>query len=228
MKQKFIVPACIAGALCAADASAHIAVSSGAAAANKTQDVTFTVAHGCTGADTYKLKLDIPAGVTAVRPMRSDFGKVAVDKDVAQNVTAVTWQKADADALDADISYYKLTVQLKVPDKPFTQIFFPVHQTCRAADGTKSVVDWIALPGQAGEPAAALTLVPARLPGWNRYVNMEHLSDLSVYFSDAQIVWKGTAAWSPNPSTQSLIKTTPGVGELTGGIHPDDEIWVRY
>ena len=80
--------------------------------------------------------------MTSVRPLRSDFGKVSVEKDAAGTITAVSWQKADADALDADLAYYKLVVRLKVPDQPFTTVFFPAHQTCRAADGTLSAVDW--------------------------------------------------------------------------------------
>jgi len=210
-------------------AHAHIEVKSGPAIANKTQEIIFAVGHGCTGADTYKVKLDIAAGVTAVRPLRSDFGKVAVEKDATgAAVTAVVWQKSPADALEADISYYKLTLQMKVPDKPFTRLYFPIHQTCRAADGTLSTVDWVALPGQAGEPAAALTIVPSHLPGWNKFSNSEHISDISVFFSDSQIVWKGTAAWSPNANTMDLIKTSPGVTVLSDGLHPDDEIWVKY
>ena len=160
--------------------------------------------------------------------MRSDFGMFSVDKDMGGVVTAVTWQKPLPDALDADLSYYKLTIQMKVPNKPFTQVYFPVHQTCRAKDGTLSMVDWVALPGQMGEPAPALALVAARLPGWNKFQSSEHIPNPSVFFSDAQIVWKGTAAWSSNPSTMDLIKATPGVTALTDGIHPDDEIWVRY
>lgn len=223
--------ALLLGGLCALyvnTARAHVEVKSGPAAANKTQEVSFAVGHGCSGADTYKVKLDIAAGVTSVRPLRSDFGKVSVDKDMAGAVTAVTWQKPAADALDADLSYYKLTVLMKVPDKPFTRLYFAVHQTCRAVDGTLSTVDWVALPGQMGEPAAALTIVPARQPGWNKFSSSEHIHDLSVFFSDAQIVWKGTTAWSPNAETTNLIKTTPGVTALTDGIHPDDEFWVRY
>jgi hypothetical protein len=160
--------------------------------------------------------------------MRSDFGLTSVEKDAAGNATAVIWQKPAEDALDSDTNFYKLVVRLRTPNQPFTRVYFPAHQTCRAADGTLTTVDWAALPGEAGEPAAALTIVPARLPGWNKYTVREHLHDLPVFFQDALIVWRGSSAYSFNPATAELIRTTPGVTEITDGIHPDDDIWVKY
>jgi uncharacterized protein YcnI len=220
-------------ALAPAAAGAHVSIISGPGAANATQEVTFGVGHGCEGADTYKVKVDIPAGVTSVRPMRSDFGKVAVEKDAAGLVTAVTWQKADADALDADIAFYKLVIRMKLPDKPFTTVFFPAHQTCRAANGTLSVVDWKMLPtdapvdGGEDEPAPSIAIVPAHKPGWNKMTVAVAVADLGTYFGDAQIVWKGSAAYSANPATTDLIKATSGVTALTS-LAAGDEIWVKY
>jgi uncharacterized protein YcnI len=155
-------------------ADAHISIASGPGFANTTQEIAFGVGHGCAGADTYKVRIEIPSTVTSVRPVRSDFGKVSVEKDAAGTITAAVWQKADADALDADIAYYKLVLRLKVPNQPFTTIFFKAHQTCRAADGTLSTTDWVMLPtdpvvdGGTDEPAPSLTIVPARLSGWNK------------------------------------------------------------
>ena len=202
-------------------AAAHISVASGPGFANTTQEITFGVGHGCAGADTYRVRVEIPAGVTSVRPLRSDFGKVSVEKDAAGTITAVSWQKADADALDADLAYYKLVVRLKVPDQPFTTLFFPAQQTCRAADGTMSTVDWKMLPtdpvvdGGTDEPAPALVVLPARKPGWNKFVVAQAVPDVAALFGDAQIVWKGSAAYSANPATAELIAATPGVTALT-------------
>jgi len=212
---------------------AHVSIASGAAAANTTQEVTFGVGHGCATADTYKVRVQIPAGVTSVRPLRSDFGKPSVEKDAAGIVTAVVWQKPDADALDADIAYYKLVVRMRVPDAPFTTLYFPTQQTCRAPDGTLSTVGWSMLPtdpvvdGGADEPAPALRIVPVRRPGWNRYVVTQTMTDLSVFFADAQIAWKGASAYSANPITAVLIAGTPGVTPLTS-LAANDEVWVKY
>jgi hypothetical protein len=53
------------------------------------------------------------------------------------------------------------------------------------------------------------------------------VTDLGALFGDALIVWKGTAAYSANPVTADLIKTTAGVTALTG-LTPNDEICVKY
>lgn len=235
MNVRLIVLSSLAGAfLIGGVAEAHVDRASGPGIANATQEVVFGIGHGCAGADTYRLKVSIPAGITSVRPMTSDFGKATVEKDAAGLVTAVTWQKADADALESDTAYYKLTIRMRLPDKPFTTIYFASQQTCRAADGALSVVDWVGLPttpmpdgGPAVEPATPLPVVPARLPGWNKYTVTEAIPDLSVYFKDALIVWKGTAAYSFNTATADLAKETPGVTALTA-LTPADVVWVKY
>ncbi|WP_224361458.1 DUF1775 domain-containing protein [Hyalangium versicolor] len=214
--------------LAPAMASAHISVASGVGFANTTQEITFGVGHGCEGADTYSVKVEIPAGVTSVRPETSDFGKISIEKDAAGNVTAIVWQKADPDLLDSDISFYNLKVRLKVPNQPFTTLYFPTHQTCKKSDGTISTAEWVGTPAApAPEPAPALVIVPARKPGWNKFTVPAAIPDLSAYFSDAQIVWKGTSAYSSNPSTTELAGTTSGVTPLTA-LQANDEIWVKY
>ncbi len=234
MKRMFGFVSILSLSLLPAIANAHISVASGPGFANTTQEITFGVGHGCAGADTYRVRVEIPSDVTSVRPMRSDFGKVSVEKDAAGLITAVSWQKADADALDADLAYYKLVVRLKVPNKPFTTAYFKARQTCRAADGTLSTVDWSMLPsdpvvdGGAEEPAAALPILPARKPGWNKIVVAQAVPDVAALFGDAQIVWKGSAAYSANPATAELIAATPGVTALTGALAVNDEIWVKY
>lgn len=227
MKATYTTIFLLAGALWSTRAEAHVDISSGPAAANATNEVAFSVGHGCTGSDTFKIVVDIPVGITSVRPMRSDFGTPGVTKDMAGTITSVSWQKPLSEALDGDTAFYKLIIRLKTPNQPFTTVYFPVHQTCRAKDGTMTTVDWVAQPGGTGEPAAALKLVPARLSGWNKYTVPEAMTDLSVFFKDALIVWKGAAAYSANPNTASLITSTPGVTALTS-LGAGDEVWVRY
>jgi hypothetical protein len=218
-------------------AHAHIGASgpSGPAVADVTQEVTFSVSHGCVNStvDTFRVRLEIPAGVKSVRPLTSDFGRATVEKDGAGNVTAVTWEKDPSDVVDGDSNYYKLAVRLKPPNAPFTKIYFPVHQTCRDILGAEPpTVDWVGTPTlpdgglNAPEPAAVLTVMPARVPGWNKYPIPVALKDLSI-FKDALIVWKGTAAYSANPNTAAQIKAEPGVTALTE-LAAGDEIWVKY
>jgi uncharacterized protein YcnI len=221
-----------AALLTPAISSAHISVASGVGFANTTQVVSFGVGHGCEGADTYKVRIEIPASVTSVRPEWSDFGKVSIEKDATGAVKAVVWQKPEQALLDADISYYTLKIRMKVPNQPFTALYFPTYQTCKASDGTLSHADWVGVPDGAGgstapEPAPVLQIVPARKAGWNKLTVPSAIPDLSVYFGDALIVWKGTAAYSSNATTMELVKATPGTTELTA-LQANDEVWVRY
>lgn len=220
--------ALLAASLTTVAASAHVSISSGPAMANKSQEIVFGVGHGCEGADTSAVTIEMPAEVTSVRPMTSDFGPIAVAADDAGLVTAVTWTKIASTVLPADVAYYELSVRLKTPDQPFTTLFFPTHQTCTDADGNETVVDWVALEETAdAEPAPRLIVVPQHFPGWNKFTTSEDIADLAAYFSDAQIVWQGDRAYSINPTTLELIGQTEGVTALNS-LKGGDEIWVRY
>ena len=207
----------------------HVSIASGPAFAGSTGIVVFAVGHGCEGHDTYRVDVEIPAGVTSVRPETSGFGQVDVTTDDAGTIVMVSFQKPDDAVLESDTQFYELKVRLKAPDAPFTTVHFPAHQTCRAPDGTTTVVDWVALDESDPdvEPAPALNVLPARFPGWNKFPVPRVVSDLDAFFGDAQIVWQGSAAYSINPTTLELIEGTQGVSvleRLTAGT----DIWVRY
>jgi periplasmic copper chaperone A len=212
-----------------ARAEAHVSIASGPAFANVSQEVAFGVGHGCQGADTYRVQVEIPAGVTSVRPETSDFGQVDVETDAAGTVVAVTWTKSESSVLDADTQYYKLLLRLKAPAQPFTTIYLPARQTCRAGDGSETVVDWVGIDetDTTVEPAPMLYLLPARFPGWNKYTLDTDVTDLKGFFGDAQIVWAGNKAYSVNPSTAELIAGTDGVSALTS-LAAGEQIWVKY
>jgi uncharacterized protein YcnI len=210
-------------------AAAHISITSGPGFANATQIVKFGVGHGCEGLDTYSVKIDIPAAVTSVRPMPSDFGKISVEADATGAVTSVTWTRTTQETLDSDLAYYELSVRAKLPDAGFTTVYFPTHQYCRSADGGVVVTDWIGTDpaNTMVEPAPAVRMVPARRGGWNKFTVPAAVADVATFFGDALIVWKGSAAYSANPATTDLIKTTNGVTALTS-LSAGDEIWVKY
>jgi uncharacterized protein YcnI len=211
-------------------ASAHISVS-GPGFANTTQEITFGVGHGCEGADTLSVRVEIPSEVASVRALRSDLGPATLELDDAGLVVAVTWAKPEAELLDADTSYYRLPLRIRVPDAPFTILYFPAHQVCQTSSGETIEVDWASTTpneGEGGEePAPALKILPKRFPGWNKFTVSKAITDLSSFFSDALIVWKEEAAYSPNPATAELIAGTRGVSDLTR-LDADDEIWVKY
>jgi len=210
-------------------AAAHISITSGPGFANGTQIIKFGVGHGCEGLDTYSVKVDIPADVTTVLPLPSDFGRLSVERDATGAVSAVVWTRTAQDTFDRDFAYYELSIRAKLPDKSFSTVYFPTHQTCLSPDGGTIVTDWIGTDpsNTTVEPAPAIKLVPARRAGWNKFTVAVAVPDVSSFFGDALIVWKGTAAFSPNPATTDLIKTTTGVTALAS-LAANDEIWVKY
>jgi hypothetical protein len=222
-------------------ASAHITLA-GPAFANATFLASFSVGHGCenpknpTGPmlDTYSVTVDIPAGVTSVRAVDSTLGRAVAATNGSGAVTSITWAKNMSDVLTADVDFYSLPVRMKLPNAPFTTLYFMAHQVCMDSDNNPVHVEWVgqgqttALPDGAPppEPAPSVVLLPARVPGWNKYTVTQQITNLSI-FNDAEIVWAGDAAYSVNPNYQSLITTEPNTVALTA-IQPNTEIWVKY
>lgn len=212
-------------------ASAHVGVSPATGTADATTELFFDVGHGCENADTLSITVDIPAGVTGVRGVPNAFGKVKVNRDATDTVVSVSWEKPVEELLERDNNFYKLGIRAKLPKTPFAPVYFPIHQVCQRADGTKIVADWVSTEPGEGEsgpkPAAALLVLPARKPGWNKYTVPVAVDRLDVVFADAQIVWKGNAGYSVNPNTVEQIKATEGATALTA-LAAGDEIWVKY
>jgi len=213
-------------------ANAHVGVSSGPGFAGTNQLVTFSVGHGCEGSDTRKVRIEIPPEVVSVRAVNSNLGPASVELDDAELVSAVTWEKLSSEVLEADTNYYSVTLRLGIPDLAFSTLYFPAYQTCETSDGELLEVPWTATVPEAEvpegeEPAPALTILPKRVPGWNKLSVPAAIADLSAFFSDAVIVWKDDAAYSPNEYTSQQIAKTSGVTALTS-LDAADEIWVKY
>lgn len=214
-----------------ATADAHVSVA-GPGFAGQNQILVFSIGHGCEGADSYKLSVAIPKEVTSVRGMPNAWGDADVQTDDTGAVTAVVWTKQTV--RPRDDQYYQMSIRVGVPDLPFHTLYFPATQSCRTADGVESVVEWKALPdevaaapkGEEPEPAPALTILPARVPGWNKFTVTDKVTDLSV-FKDALIVWAGDAAYSANPTTAERIRSEEGVTELRE-IPAGTDVWVKY
>ena len=214
--------------LASGSAFAHVSITSGPGYADQTQEITFGVGHGCEGADTYSIQVEIPALVVAVRALNSDLGPAQVELAATGAVSSVTWKKPEASLLEADTNYYKAALRIKVPNQPFSTLYFPVHQVCRKPTGEELVTDWVSTDatGSAAEPAPGLNILPKRYAGWNKF-KVPAPIDLATFFGDAAIVWKGDAAYSANPTTAVLIAETAGVTSLTA-LSANDEIWVKY
>ena len=216
-------------------AHAHVALSSGPAQANKSQLISFSVGHGCTDTagkklDTVAIKVTIPAGVTAARGIRSDFGNPTYTKS-GTNVTHITWTKPTSDLLEGDDSYYEVKLRARVPDAPYTKLQWNVEQTCEdSVTHAQIVVPWDQPEGSTtGEPAAIQVVVPAHGPGWNKFTmgRAMTIQEVAEYLGDALIVWRGNAAYSSNPNTAAMIASTEGVVVLDA-VAANDELWVKY
>jgi uncharacterized protein YcnI len=233
----FAWTAALAVVLCEAPAWAHIVAETAPVFANTTSVIAFAIEHGCSGHDTVALKADIPSGITGARAMFSDFGKPSATVDNTNNPTSFTWRKPDADFLDAlgstgtnDYAYYQIALRFKTPNQPFTTLLVPFHQTCKdPGSGTETVVDWTDTSSGATNPPPGIKLYPPRVAGWNKFTVPAAMTsaDLTAWFSDAQIVWKGNAAFSANPNIAAQIGSTSGVTTLTS-LSANDEIWVKY
>lgn len=222
----------------AAPAEAHVSLT-GPAIAGTSQELTFGVGHGCSGVDTQRVRIVIPPGITSVRAVDAPWAKAVVEKDDTGLVKAVTWSKANADVVDGDPNYYKVSLRIGVPNMPFTKLAFATYQTCRTPGGVESKHDWIggsadapAAPGvdaAAIDPAPSVVIVPKRSPGWNKYVPTVAISgaDLNAFFGDALIVWVANAAYSSNGETAARIKTEPNT-QVLDAIAAGATVWVKY
>jgi len=157
--------------LVAAGASAHVSANPAVGVANVSQEITLQIGHGCgipnvvpeTNTDTSSLTVDIPAGVTSVRAVSStDFPSLTVTKNGSGAVTSITWAKVPGTELAADTNFYKLTLRAKLPNLPFTKVYFKAHQVCKAPGKT---AEWIGTPTEnvGEEPAAEVAIDEAQV-----------------------------------------------------------------
>ena len=158
------------GLLMNSSAGAHVTLEQGEAPVGATYKAVFRIAHGCNGKPTNVVRLRIPEGVIAVKPMPKPgwtLEKVtgayakAYDshgKSVTEGVTEVTWKGGEL----ADDEYDEFVLRAMVtPDLPIGgTIYFPIVQECES-DAER----WIEIPaeGQTGHnlemPAPSLKLL---------------------------------------------------------------------
>jgi periplasmic copper chaperone A len=153
-------------ALFAGGAFAHATLEQSEAAAGATTKITLRVPHGCAGEATHTLRIDLPEGFHAAKPMpkagwalETETGPYATPFDnhgqqMTEGVRAVTWSGGNLE----DGWYDEFTLRGTVgPDvAPGTVLYFPALQTC--ASGT---ADWTDTSGAADapNPAPSLTIV---------------------------------------------------------------------
>ncbi len=135
----------------AAPAGAHVVLENRQATVGTAYKAVFAVPHGCAGSATVKIRVQIPEGVIAVKPMpkpgwnvETVKGKYAVEYDYhgaksSEGVKEVVWSggKLPDDNYDEFVISTFLTGVLK----PDTTLYFPVVQECE-----RGVSRWIEIP----------------------------------------------------------------------------------
>ena len=168
MFPKMLLPAALGAALLPLAAAAHSTLAQTEVPVGGTSKFTLRVPHGCEGQATHTVRLEIPEGVYAVKPMpkagwdlATEIGAYATPylnhgTEMTEGVRAVIWSGGDL----RDDWYDEFTVRGTVgPDvAPGHVLYFPALQTC--ADGS---ADWTDTSGAAGvsNPAPHVTAVAA-------------------------------------------------------------------
>lgn len=119
----------------AAPAFAHVDADPLAVQAGTSATVGFTIEHGCDSSPTTGLKMQFPAGYTAIAPV----DKAGWTASVAGNVVTFTGGPLDATTKDS------FSVKVTAPADASTT-YVPIVQTC-----VKGELDWITIP-QDGQP----------------------------------------------------------------------------
>jgi uncharacterized protein YcnI len=159
---RFVV---VLAALTASSASAHITLENREATIGSSYKAVFAVPHGCAGSATIKIRVQIPEGVIAAKPMPKAGwnvevikGKYAGDYDyhgakLSEGVKEVVWSggRLPDDNYDEFVIHTFLTGALK----PSTLLYFPVVQECE-----QGISRWIDIPAD-GEASAHDNKSPA-------------------------------------------------------------------
>ena len=142
---------CIAAALVVSPAFAHVLLEPKQATVGSSYKAVFAVPHGCAGSATTKIRVQIPEGVIAAKPMpkagwnvEAINGKYAAEYDfhgtkASEGVKEVVWSggKLPDDNYDEFVLATYLTGSLK----PNTTLYFPVVQECE-----QGASRWIEIP----------------------------------------------------------------------------------
>lgn len=171
--RRAVIAAGIAGVIALAaivPASAHVVVSPSNTAAGSYALLTFSFGHGCEGAATTELAIQIPDSIEVVRPANNALwsfetvtAPVAGTPETDGHGPRITEVIFTANAPVPDGVYDQVAIQVKLPEgQPGDIVYFPVVQTCETGETA-----WIQMPaeGQSSEeleaPAPSLVLTEA-------------------------------------------------------------------
>ena len=154
---KLIMAGLFIATLATSSANAHVTLENRQVTIGSYYKAVFAVPHGCAGSATIKVRVQIPEGVIAVKPMpkagwsvETIKGKYSTSYElhgatISEGVKEVLWSggKLADDNYDEFVFSTFLTGGLK----PNTTLYFPVVQECEQGSSR-----WIEIP-QDGRPA---------------------------------------------------------------------------
>lgn len=145
-------------------AFAHVTFENGQASPNATYKAVLRVPHGCDGKATLKVRVRIPEGIVAVKPMPKAGWKLETSKGayvrayqvhgeaVSEGVTDIVW----TGSLD-DAHYDEFVFQARFTDayQPGATVYFPVVQECDGA-----TAEWTQVPAMGEDPHSLQSPAP--------------------------------------------------------------------
>jgi uncharacterized protein YcnI len=169
MIRSFFVGA-LAASLSAGATLAHVTLEAQEAAIGKGYKAVFRVPHGCDGSPTTSVRVKIPTGFIAVKPMPKSgwtietvIGKYPKTYDyyhskLTEGVSEIAWTGGKLP--DSYYDEFVITGFVGGDLDPGRTLYFPVVQECE-----KGVTRWIDLPvegkPESATPAPGMKLVPA-------------------------------------------------------------------
>jgi uncharacterized protein YcnI/copper(I)-binding protein len=186
--------------------NAHVTFENQQASPNSTYRAALRIPHGCGGLPTLKVRVQIPEGIVAVRPMPKAGWTLELVKGpyaatysiaggaVKEGVKEIVWSGSLADE-----HYDEFVFQARITDafKPGSTVYFPVIQECAGA-----AERWVEIPGE-GQDAHALKY-PA--PGVRIVARQTVAAPSPTVFTAGSLVIE--APWS---------RATPGGAKVGGG-----------
>jgi len=167
------IPSILVVLLAGSPAFGHVTIEQREAALGGPVKLTFRVGHGCGTSPTTKVRLRIPEGIIAVKPMPKPGWQVELVQGayqktydffhgakLSQGVKEVAWTGSLPDAY-----YDEFVINGFIARDAFTAgttVYFPVVQECESG-----VHRWIEIPkpgahDHLNEPAPGIKLLPAR------------------------------------------------------------------
>lgn len=170
MRRKLIAAGALGlGLATARVAAAHIVLTTPEAPAGSYYKAVFQVPHGCDGAATTALAVELPEGVVIAKPAPKPGWRLAIDREpLAQPVTNEGHRLTERPKLIRweggrlpDEEFDEFTMVVRLPSEP-GRLYFPVIQHCGAAE-----VGWVQRPdpGSAARPPHPAPSVLLTRPG---------------------------------------------------------------